>query len=136
MQAFCAKYPDNIIHHEAVSFDRAFATMEKADVLLNLSNTLDNMVPSKIFDYFSIGKPVVNVQKIKNCPSREYFDRYPLSFTFEDFAPNNYDLKNFLHNAKNKTVNFETVSTLFKDATIEFAAATVEKVLTDIFNDK
>ena len=136
LQAFCAKYPDNIIHHEAVSFDRAFATMKKADFLLNLSNTLDNMVPSKIFDYFSMGKPVVNVQKIKNCPSREYFDRYPLSFTFEDFAPNNYELKNFLHNAKNKTVDFETASTLFKDATIEYAAETVEKVLTDIFNDK
>ena len=41
-----------------------------------------------------------------------------------------------MNKAKNKTVNFETASTLFKDATIEYAAETVEKVLTDIFNDK
>lgn len=136
MHTFCAKYPDNIIHHEAVSFDRAFATMEKADFLLNLSNTLDNMVPSKIFDYFSMGKPVVNVQKIKNCPSREYFDRYPLSFTFEDFAGEQYGLAEFLHNAKNKTINFETVKELFRDATIEYASETVEKILADILNDK
>ncbi|MBR2028419.1 MAG: hypothetical protein IKA10_05485 [Oscillospiraceae bacterium] len=136
MQSFAARYPQNIIHHEAVSFDRAFATMKNADFLLNLSNTLDNQVPSKIFDYFSLGKPVVNVQKIKNCPSREYFDRYPLSFTFEDFAPDCRGLENFLSQTKGKAVDFETVKELFEDATVEYAARTVEKVLTDILNDK
>jgi hypothetical protein len=136
MQAFCAKYPHNIIHHEAVSFGRAFATMEKADFLLNLSNTLDNMVPSKIFDYFSLGKPIVNVQKIENCPSRGYFDRYPLSCTFEDFAPDCAALENFLLCSKGKTVDFETVKELFKDATVEYAAETVENILSDILDDK
>ena len=136
LQQFCADYPQNFIHHEAVSFDRAVATMEKADFLLNISNTLDNMVPSKIFDYFSLGKPVVNVQKIENCPSREYFDRYPLGFTFEDFSPDKVSLEKHLDSCKGKTVSFETVKNLFNDATIEYAAETVEKILTDIFNDK
>jgi len=136
LQQFCADYPQNIFHHEAVSFDRAAATMGKADFLLNLSNTLDNQVPSKIFDYFSLGKPVVNVQKIKNCPSREYFDRYPLSFTFEDFAPDTAGLENFLTVSKGNTVNFETVKELFKDATIEYAAEKTEKILTDILDNK
>ena len=136
LQSFCARYPQNIIHHQAVSFDRAFATMQSADFLLNLSNTLDNMVPSKIFDYFSLGKPVVNVQKIQNCPSREYFDRYPLSFTFEDFAPDKEALKEFLSHNKGKTTDYETVKELFKDATIEYVAQKVENILADVLNDK
>ena len=136
LQSFCEKYPQNVLHHEAVSFKRAAATMAKADFLLNLSNTLDNQVPSKIFDYFSIGKPVVNVQKITNCPSREYFDRYPLAFTFEDFAPDKNGLKDFLAKTKGKKEKYETVKELFKDATIEYVAEQTEKVLTDILNDK
>lgn len=136
LQQFRTEYPQNIIHHGAVSFDRAVATMKKADFLLNLSNTLDNQVPSKIFDYFSLGKPVVNVQKIKNCPSREYFDRYPSGFTFEDFAPDCTALENFLRDAKGRISDFETVKVLFKDATIEYAAETVENILSAILNDK
>ena len=131
---FIKKYPQNIFHHQAVALEKAVATMEKADILLNISNTLDNQVPSKIFDYFSLGKPVFNVQKIKNCPSREYFDRYPLGFTLCDYAPDRSAAKEFLLSVKGKTTDFDTVSKLFYDATIEYAADKTEKILADILN--
>ena len=136
LQYFIKKYPQNIIHHQAVSFPRAFATMQSADFLLNLSNTLDNQVPSKIFDYFSLGKPVINVQKIKNCPAREYFDRYPAAFTFEDFAPDEESLERFITQSKGKIVDFDTVKEIFKDATVEYAAEVLEKVLSEAVNSK
>lgn len=126
---FIKKYPENIIHHQAVSLEKAVATMEKADILLNISNTLDNQVPSKIFDYFSLCKPVLNVQKIHNCPSREYFDRYPLSFTLCDYAPDTEAAKEFLLSAKGRTIGFEEVSKLFYDATIGYAADKTEEIL-------
>lgn len=129
---FMKKYPQNIIHHQAVSLAQAVATMKAADFLLNISNTLDNQVPSKIFDYFSLGKPVLNVQKIDNCPSREYFDRYPLAFTLCDRNPDADKMKEFLLSAKGKTISFDTVSELFHDATLEYAADTTEKILADI----
>ena len=106
--------------------------MEKADILLNISNTLDNQVPSKIFDYFSLGKPVLNVQKISDCPSREYFDRYPLSFTLTDRTPDVQGMKEFLLSAKGRCVSYDTVSELFYDATLEYAADKCEKILADI----
>lgn len=134
LEPFMKKYPQNILHHQAVSLDRAIATMEKADILLNISNTLDNQVPSKIFDYFSLGRPVLNVQKIDNCPSREYFDRYPLGFTLSDRSPDAEAMKAFLLSAKGKSADYETVSQLFYDATLEYAADTTEKILTDILN--
>ena len=134
LEPFMKKYPQNILHHQAVSLDRAIATMEKADILLNISNTLDNQVPSKIFDYFSLGRPVLNVQKIDNCPSREYFDRYPLGFTLSDRSPDAEAMKVFLLSAKGKSADYETVSQLFYDATLEYAADTTEKILTAILN--
>ena len=132
LESFCRKYPDRIVHHQAVSFDRAVATMKKADILLNISNNLDNQVPSKIFDYFSLGKAVINVQKIENCPSREYFDRYPLAYTICDYAPDVDGLGKFVTEAKGKTIDFETVRELFYDATIEYAADVTEKILAGI----
>ncbi|MBQ9844972.1 MAG: hypothetical protein IJO54_02690 [Oscillospiraceae bacterium] len=129
---FIKKYPQNILHHQAVSLEKAVATMEKADILLNISNTLDNQVPSKIFDYFSLGKPVLNVQKIENCPSREYFDRYPLAFTLCDCNPDIEGLREFLVSFKDRRTDFETVSGLFRDATLEYAAEKYEEILTDI----
>ena len=135
LEPFMKKYPQNILHHQAVSLDKAIATMKKADILLNISNTLDNQVPSKIFDYFSLGKPVLNVQKIDNCPSREYFDRYPLGFTLSDRSPDAEAMKEFLLSAKGKSVGYETVSQLFYDATLEYAADNTEKILTDILNN-
>jgi hypothetical protein len=132
LEGYCKKYPDRIVRHEAVSFDRAVATMKKADILLNISNTLDNQVPSKIFDYFSLGKAVINAQKIENCPSREYFDRYPLAYTICDYAPDAEGLEKFVTNAKGRTIDFETVRELFYDATIEYAADTTEKILAGI----
>ena len=50
----------------------------------NISNKIDNQVPSKIFDYFSMGKAVLNLQKIENCPAREYFDSHPEWFAWSD----------------------------------------------------
>ena len=132
LEAFMRKYPQNILHHQAVSLEKAVATMEKADILLNISNTLDNQVPSKIFDYFSLGKPVLNVQKISDCPSREYFDRYPLSFTLTDRTPDVQGMKEFLLSAKGRCVSYDTVSELFYDATLEYAADKCEKILADI----
>ncbi len=129
---FLRNYPQNILHHQAVSLEKAVATMKKSDILLNISNTLDNQVPSKIFDYFSLGKPVLNVQKIENCPSREYFDRYPIGFTLCDQAPDAEQLKDFLLSAKGKSISFDTVSELFYDATLEYASEKCEKILTDI----
>ena len=132
LEAFMRKYPQNILHHQAVSLEKAVATMEKADILLNISNTLDNQVPSKIFDYFSLGKPVLNVQKIDSCPSREYFDRYPLGFTLTDRTPDVQGMKEFLLSARDSHIGYDTVSELFYDATLEYAAEKCEKLLADI----
>ncbi|MBR5521032.1 MAG: hypothetical protein IKU54_03455 [Oscillospiraceae bacterium] len=126
LTGFSALYPQNVIPVEKVDLDTAFATMEKADVLVNISNTVDNQVPSKIFDYFSMGKPVLNVQKIDNCPAQPYFDRYPLSFTLKENETADSDqIRQFLYNSKNNHLNFSQVEKIYSDATADSVASKI-----------
>ncbi len=130
LDSFVSRYPDNIIPLEKVDMATAFATMEKADVLVNISNTVDNQVPSKIFDYFSMGKPVLNVQKIPHCPAQPYFDKYPLGFTIkENEAADTEKLKQFLYNAQNSHLDFEQVAQIYSSATTDTVASQIAEII-------
>ena len=48
-----------------------------ADFLINIDNKASNQVPSKIFEYISTGKPIVNLYYDPKSPSLSYFSRYP-----------------------------------------------------------
>ena len=120
---------DWVVHHGNVPLDKAFSTMANADVLINIGNTFSNQVPSKIFDYFAFGKPILNVEKIADCPAREYFERYPHTFTLTEWQPcsNTNTIEQFLHNSKDILISFSEVEKLFSDCTLNYA--------TDLFYD-
>lgn len=128
--SYMEKYPENVFFRNQVSLPQAFATMKQADILLNISNAIDNQVPSKIFDYFATGKPVINIQKTNNCPARVYFDRYPLAITFEDFSSAEYSPEDFIKETAGKNLNFEQVKDIFTSATPEYVADQILHILT------
>lgn len=41
-----------------------------ADYLLNIGNTVTNQLPSKVLEYISTGKPVINFYKSEDCPAK------------------------------------------------------------------
>ncbi len=128
LDRYIEKYPHNVFFFDRVDSDTAFATMERADVLFNISNTLDNQVPSKIFDYFSMGKPVLNLQKIENCPAQEYFEKYPLCYNMKEFEDADTDeLCSFIEGAKDMCISFAQVENIYKEATVEYVADIMEK---------
>lgn len=49
----------------------------EADYLVSIGNNLKNMVPSKIFEYMSTGKPIIATSKILEDPSLLYLNQYP-----------------------------------------------------------
>lgn len=126
-----AKYPGRIFTYAKVSPPQAFGALLEADCLINIGNNLDNQVPSKIFDYFATGKPIITTEKIENCPAREYMDRYPLSFTIKEWSDDNNirRLKEFILNCKGKKLDYEQVKKLFYSCTPEYVARQIEKVL-------
>lgn len=63
-----------------MSHGEVTALMDKADVLVNIGNNTPSLVPSKIFEYMSKGKPIISTAPIDNEPSARYLDRYRLAF--------------------------------------------------------
>jgi hypothetical protein len=70
---------DRLVRVGVVPPDVSSAWMADADVLVNIGNSVMNQVPSKIFDYISRGKCILNICKSDECPTLEYLGDYPLA---------------------------------------------------------
>lgn len=100
-----------------------------SNILINLSNTITNQMPSKVFEYISYGKPIVNFYFSENDISLKYFKKYPLAFNIN---LNNYtsedieNLKAFCEKNKNVCLNFE-------DATENLVEYRVENICKNMY---
>lgn len=105
----------------------------QADILVNIGNRMRNQVPSKLFDYISYGKPIVNVCKNRDCPSCDYLDKYPCAinlFEEEGILDQQRDLlRAFLLENRDKRIPSDHVRELFITATPEYCAAQMAAVI-------
>lgn len=58
---------------------RAFQAMKESDILVNIGNDFTYQLPSKIVEYASLGKPVLNIAKIAEDSSAAFLKDYPAS---------------------------------------------------------
>ena len=74
---FCGRQPQEICD----------IAQEEADFLINVGNLVPNLVPSKVMQYISKRKPIINLFHIKNDAVEEYLDDYPLQFSiyYDDY---------------------------------------------------
>ena len=83
-QTWQQKLGDRLVLTGQVSPQEARRQVAGADVLLNLGNSVANQLPSKIFELFGSGKPVLNLARIPDDPALPYFARYPLACTVQE----------------------------------------------------
>ena len=106
-----------------VSKEQARLYINEADILVNIGNTIDNMLPSKVLECISTGKRVLNLCQIENCPSLPYFEKYGNSFNIYTKAPLTDEIiSSFTEFVQNDT--FVPQSQIVSD----FAAATPQYV--------
>lgn len=108
----------------AVPATQARAAMEKADFLVNIGNLVDNQLPSKLFEYFSTGKPVIHLQQIPDCPCVPYLKRYENALILQEFvqvSANGKKLEEFCR-GKARVLPFSDVQSRFPDCTISHVA--------------
>lgn len=55
----------------------AKAALNAADVLVNIGNTIQNQMPSKLWEYIATGKPILSVSMTHNCNTLPYLSKYP-----------------------------------------------------------
>ncbi len=121
---------DRMIICDPVSQVEASSAIADADILVNISNTYSNMVPSKIFSYFESGNPILNFQKIDDCPSRKYFDMYPYALTVKDYESYDIDaIVAFIQENKGKKVDHDKVLKIYESNTPEYAAGVFDKLI-------
>lgn len=90
-----------------------------ANILVNLGNSIPNQVPSKVFEYISSGKPVINFYTDEHDTSLYYFRKYGMAYNFNLNNYDNNDLKNlkdFININYNKHLNFNEATILLKDS--------------------
>jgi|GEM_PF-653743 conserved hypothetical protein len=89
---------------------------EEADFLVNIGNSITTMVPSKIFEYMSYGKPIIATYDIVEEPSKKYLESYPEALLLfgKNRAEENVRLLGEFIEQSHEIVFFETIKSIFK----------------------
>ena len=114
-----------------VDSQTAIDLINAADILVNIGNTTTNQCPSKILDYISSGKPILNVSKGSQCAALKYLKDYPLSYTvFEDsiLEEDVHQIEKFIIDAKGKKHIFSEIKERFFRCTIAFLLDQIENI--------
>ena len=131
--------PNCIFDHGQVASDLALQYMMSADILINVGNTVLNQMPSKILTYISMGKPILNIIKLSNCPTLKYTKKYPLALDIletEEVKKEDIErVRNFIIENKGKEIPFETVEKLYYDCTPEYVGSKVYEIIEKVVNE-
>lgn len=119
-----------------VSHKTAREIGHQADFLINIGNNNPSMVSSKIFEYMSLGKPIISTYPIEDEPCIPYLKTYPASLLLNENDPD--DMRTVKHIEEfickyNKTeIDYETIKSEFFDNTpVAFV-----KQIDNLFDDK
>ncbi len=103
----------------------------RADILLNVGNLVKNQLGSKIIDYISTGKPILNIFQIENCPTLKVLAgyKYSLSVKAEALAEKSAKekIENFVLESKGNVSPWTDIYERYKEFTPEYAAAKILK---------
>ena len=117
---------DRLILHGWVSGEEAKQKVQEADVLVNLNNTIPNQLASKLFDYISTGKPILNICKRKECLSLKYTKQYSSCldlFETGDVTPDLIDgIISFIDKTRGITVDHKTIMSTFFENTDSYVS--------------
>ena len=127
-------FKGKITVHSYVKREELQQIMSTVDGFLNIGSNNPGMVPSKIFEYMSYGKPIISSYIDPKDASREYLQKYPLGICLDinaDIQENISRLNAFVHDNISKRLSFDEVSALFTDNTPEPYVNLIREVLSD-----
>ncbi len=124
----------SILYHGPKPLEETKSELKKANVLVNIGNGMLNQVPSKLFEYISYGKPIVNICKNRDCPTLPYLADYPyvLNLFEEDelFEEQVKKLNDFILENHSNRMTPEEITNAFETCTPQYCA----KQMLGVFN--
>lgn len=125
IEMWCNK-TNRIVYHGYHSLQAAINAMQQADVLVNIDNSAMNMFPSKINDYISACKPILNLypDAASNCV--EYLKEYPVQTgaCISDLREEQIrkGIEAFCITSKGAKISFEDIFARYSFSTPEYVA--------------
>lgn len=116
---------NRLIRHGKVGKEEAQKYMNDADLLINIDNNSSNQIPSKIFEYFNTGLPIINICNSKNCLSIEYMNRYSNAVNIYTSDPIELSIEricDFCSTNLLKQVQYKEIEDLFEESTYLYVA--------------
>lgn len=132
---YSAKHKYSFFHGQ-VKRDEIICSYSYCDVLVNLGEIEGKQISSKIFEYMSLGKPLIHIAFTKNCVVSNLLKKYPLAMVIcieDDFESNSILVTNFLIKYSKERLVFDFVQNLFFDATPQY---TVDKMMDIIYGER
>ena len=111
-----------LIIHNNLPQQELYNAICDCDFLVNIGNSTNSMLPSKLISYISSGKPIINIVKIKNCPTMEYLSNYSEHVNLFEYEPISFglsSLKAFL-SREHKRINKDIIFSTYRHCTTEF----------------
>ncbi|MBP3314126.1 MAG: hypothetical protein J6K84_05690 [Oscillospiraceae bacterium] len=125
IQEWTQKCPSIVYHgYHPASFAEQMTV--QADILVNVDNLSANMLPSKINDYISTGKPILNMHPVAFSACAQYLEHYPLHLnvlTEEKLSDESVQkIAEFCKSHKYSRVPFSEIEQNYHESTPEFVA--------------
>lgn len=119
-----------IINNGMVNKEVVNKSIYESNILINISNKSLNMVPSKIFELFSTGIPIINFVSNPDDISIEYFKNYPAACIikqWEDYEMNLDKIISFIKKESNNIYDISKIKDKFEQNTPKFTADLIER---------
>lgn len=72
-----SRYPDSFYYHDYINYENIRTVYEDADYVVNIGNTLKNVVPGKTFEILGTLKPIIHFTDGLNDSSLKFIKQYP-----------------------------------------------------------
>lgn len=124
------KLGKRLIQHGQVSKEKVKELVQCSNILINVDNTIDNQMPSKIVDYICTGKKIINFCKAPNTLSNNLLKKYPNGISvYENNIDIDSNVAKVIEFTKTKRVNFSSNDIL--ENYIEYTDEFVSKLIFD-----
>lgn len=126
-------------YHGRLSVSEAKTYIQQADILINIGNLITNQMPSKLFEYFSTGKPIINLYKTDDCPTLPYANKYPYCINVKEALDVDIatceSIEAFILKNKGKLMPLDKVVDMFPECTTGQVANKFMQVVQRVIND-
>lgn len=120
------KKDERICSHGSVDLHELEQHYADADVLISIGNFKSRNLASKIFEYMSMGKPIIHFYANSKDPVLRLLKKYPIKLLIDQRKKNirahGKRIEKFCKVNKGAHINFDVVQKLFPEATPKYAA--------------